>query len=201
MNPLKGKEFSEVADKFVHPEPRLADAEAFVSKVFGMNQNLMRNVFLTGSVAFGEAGEGSDIDLVFPIMSREGVEERLAFAEIKLEPSFYNSGVHADVDIEGKPARVNFLFLHPLDYVVWYRAGEIYKTLPRQNDRNKRHAIFESIRAMVKTSFAVADIFVDGTNCRQLRTTVFEPTRKPESAPADLLDNVKKQYAAAEPPF
>ena len=144
--------------------PTIQDAEKFVLDTFGSSLSVMQDHFLTGSVAFEEATDESDIDIAFSVMSRGSVEGLLIAKGIAVRSSDYTSGTKAEVLAEGKPMKINFIFLHPLEYVVWYRAGGIYKSLPRQDSRAARHALFESIRAAVKTAFALAGVEVHKRN-------------------------------------
>ena len=145
-------------------KPTKEDAHEFVRKIFGSSQDVMRDCFLTGSVAFDEATEESDIDLAFCISLRGTVVSLLAKTGIICDPSDYNSGLRATVVINGKMVVVNFLFLHPRDYVVWSRSGEIYKMLPHQAGKVNRHAIFETVRALVKTSLSMNETFITRNN-------------------------------------
>jgi predicted nucleotidyltransferase len=174
-------------------KPTAEDAEQFVRATFGASFAIMQEMFLTGSVAFDEAGEDSDIDLAVSVMFRQDVESYLEAACVHIDRSDYNSGVHADVKFGGDTLRVNFVFLHPLDYAVWRRAGEIYKSLPHQCWRQQRHAMFQTIVAMVKTSFALAGVEVTRDNYTVLSAPVPIPVIVPKAQPTT--------YKAGDVPF
>ena len=145
--------------------PIKTHAIAFAAKHLGIDLNDVRFAcFLTGSVAFEEQKAGSDIDLVLPITVKQSTLLKLDNTGFKYQSSDYNEGVHGFYETEVGFIEINVLFLHPLDFVCWKRAGEMYKVLPHSPDREARHALFELLRATVKTSLRLANIFVNSKN-------------------------------------
>ena len=105
--------------------------------------------FLTGSVRFGCATKDSDLDIAFPINLRDLALE-WAKQQGGTEASKYNLGVKVQVGA----ITVNLVFLHPVDYVAWFKAAQMLEAssifkrggLPRP----LRHGIHEALCASAK---------------------------------------------------
>jgi len=161
-------DLNEILEQAARGKPTKEHATAFLSYHLGINLNDPKFAcFLTGSVAFDEQKHGSDIDIVLPILAKQSACLKMEETGFLIQDSFYNDGVHGDYVTDVGPIKVNVLFLHPLDFVVWKRAGGMYKLLPHSLDREARHALFELLRATVKTSFRLAGIFIDSKNFQQ----------------------------------
>lgn len=105
--------------------------------------------FLTGSVRFGCATNDSDLDIAFPINLRE-VALEWAKQQGGMEASKYNLGVKVQVGA----ITVNLIFLHPVDYVAWYKAAQMLEASGIFNrgiiPRPLRHGIHEALCASAK---------------------------------------------------
>lgn len=107
--------------------------------------------FMSGSYQFGCPSEKSDIDICVPITMKNRITTELENRSIPMEESHYNSGVK--VINNGK--EVNFIFLHPVEYVCWYRAAQMIVTarlFEKSTDKQLKHAIHQTLVAMVKAS-------------------------------------------------
>lgn len=82
--------------------------------------------FLSGSYRFGRATAKSDIDIVFPIRFKRGVLwyiKEMGYADV--QESHYNAGVKFVKMMGDRAQRINAVFLHPLDFVCWYKAANM----------------------------------------------------------------------------
>jgi hypothetical protein len=140
--------------KQVAVKPKLSDLPDWV--------NRFDNFFITGSVRFGCETDESDLDVVLPIWEREDVLKSITRKD-DMEESKYNVGVKITNE---RGAKINFVFLHPLDYVSWNKAAEMIdlSNLFRNNQticRPLRHSIHEALCAAVKTSFSGHTVLKD----------------------------------------
>lgn len=108
--------------------------------------------FISGSVRFGCATNGSDLDIVFPIFFRREVVNLLPELSPIVGESEYNNGLK----IVYNEIVINFIFLHPLDYVAWFKAANMIESrgLMKDTSRPVRHAIHEALVAVVKMSLS-----------------------------------------------
>ena len=150
-----------------HSERLMSAGKLFVKWVIGSELLGIHPCLFTGSVAFGEANETSDVDIVFPIMAMEDVNAKLKAVSISAETSDYNNGLHFFVPFDGNNATINLMFLHPLDYAVWSKATKVYPMLTLGFDRSKRHALFQSLCALIKTQYAVNGDFITHKNLKE----------------------------------
>lgn len=108
-----------------------------------------KQAFLTGSVRFGCATNDSDLDIAFPINLRECALE-WAKQQGGTEASKYNLGVKVQVGA----ITVNLVFLHPVDYVAWYKAAQMLEAsaIFKRGDLSRplRHGIHEALCASAK---------------------------------------------------
>lgn len=143
--------------------PTPDDATWFVKYVLGASFD-PKCCFLTGSVAFGEADAGSDIDIVFPATSKHAVLETLKSRNLRVEEGGYDASVRLDVGLETSHLNFNLMFFAPVQYVIWNKAGNMYRVLPRLRSKLARHSVFELCCATVKTAFTFAAITVTDQN-------------------------------------
>jgi len=87
-------------------------------------KKICSDCFLSGSYRFGRANAESDIDIVFPIMFKPDVEKHIAQYG-NIQPSHYNAGIKFTKTISGKAQTINAVFLHPLDFVCWFKAANM----------------------------------------------------------------------------
>ena len=80
--------------------------------------------FLSGSYRFGRANADSDIDIVFPIMFKRDVEIYIAKYG-NVQPSYYNAGIKFTKMMGERAQTINAVFLHPLDFVCWFKAANM----------------------------------------------------------------------------
>ena len=147
-------------------KPTFSDAHLFLGKLTGGGFD-PPCCFLTGSLAFGEESDSSDIDIALPIMRREEIVDLLKDQNAVYTFSDYNDGIKVETIQDSCALTVNLVFLHPLDYVAWFKAGLFYMRMPRQIIRESRHAVFENLRANVKCAFALAGIKVNQKNYQE----------------------------------
>jgi hypothetical protein len=96
--------------------------------------------FLSGSYRFGRANADSDIDIVFPIMFKRDVEIYIAKYG-NVQPSYYNAGIKFIKMMGERAQTINAVFLHPLDFVCWFKAA------------NMINVANVDIKAMTRTEF------------------------------------------------
>lgn len=87
-------------------------------------KKICSDCFLSDSYRFGRATAESDIDIVFPIMFKPDVENHIAQYG-NIQQSHYNAGVKFTKMISGKAQTINAVFLHPLDFVCWFKAANM----------------------------------------------------------------------------
>ena len=80
--------------------------------------------FLSGSYRFGRANAESDIDIVFPIMFKQDVENHISQYK-NIQPSHYNAGIKFTKMMGDRAQSINAVFLHPLDFVCWFKAANM----------------------------------------------------------------------------
>lgn len=89
-------------------------------------QRICRDCFLSGSYRFGRATAKSDIDIVFPIMFKQDVPgyiKKMGYADV--QESNYNAGVKFIKVMGDRAQSINAVFLHPLDFVCWFKAANM----------------------------------------------------------------------------
>lgn len=118
-----------------------------------MNETLRKildgtDYFITGSKRFGWATKASDTDIVIPI-NRVGII-RSAIKTIK--ESNYNSGFYALIGGE----KINFIPLHPVEYVCWFYAAKFMGELPitAKPAKNMVYGIHTALVGTIKTALA-----------------------------------------------
>jgi hypothetical protein len=82
--------------------------------------------FLSGSYRFGRATAKSDIDIVFPIMFKQdvlGYIKEMGYTGV--QESHYNAGVKFTKMMGDRAQSINAVFLHPLDFVCWFKAANM----------------------------------------------------------------------------
>lgn len=107
--------------------------------------------FLSGSHQFGCATNKSDIDVCVPIQFQKRVVDNINKLGFVLNNSNYNSGVK--IRIQEK--EINFVFLHPVEYVCWYKTAQMITStnlFEHTKDKQIRHAIHQTLVAMVKAA-------------------------------------------------
>lgn len=77
--------------------------------------------FLTGSLRFRCATTKSDIDVCFPISAKEDALKYLTSKCSKVKESNYNAGVKYELN----GITINFVFLHPCDFVAWSKTAKV----------------------------------------------------------------------------
>ena len=87
-------------------------------------KKICSDCFLSGSYRFGRATAESDIDIVFPIMAKPDVENHIAQYK-NIQQSHYNAGIKFTKTISGREQSINAIFLHPLDFVCWFKAANM----------------------------------------------------------------------------
>lgn len=87
-------------------------------------KKICSNCFLSGSYRFGRATAESDIDIVFPIMFKRDVEIHIAKYG-NVQPSYYNAGIKFTKMMGERAQTINAVFLHPLDFVCWFKAANM----------------------------------------------------------------------------
>lgn len=103
-------------------------------------KKICSDCFLSGSYRFGRANVESDIDIVFPIMAKPDVENYIAKYG-NVQPSHYNAGIKFTKMMGDRAQRINAVFLHPLDFVCWFKAA------------NMVNAANADMKAMAKSEF------------------------------------------------
>lgn len=137
--------------------PTHADFDKVVAEL-GLNK--IGPVFLTGSVKFGCAGPTSDIDVVMLINSKVFVAANLGQEKTIVEESAYNNGFKIMRD----DVVVNFLFLHPVDFMAWHMTAEIisrHRLVKPGMNKMLRCGIHESLAAAMKTSLSGEEIDIN----------------------------------------
>ena len=87
-------------------------------------KKICSDCFLSGSYRFGRATTESDIDIVFPIMAKPDVE--IYIAQYKnVQQSHYNAGIKFTKTMGDRAQSINAVFLHPLDFVCWFKAANM----------------------------------------------------------------------------
>ena len=84
-------------------------------------KKICSDCFLSGSYRFGRATAKSDIDIAFPIMFKPDVENYIAQYG-NIQQSHYNAGVKFTKMMGDRAQSINAVFLHPLDFVCWFKA-------------------------------------------------------------------------------
>lgn len=87
-------------------------------------QRICRDCFLSGSYRFRRATAKSDIDIVFPIAFKPAIENYIAQYG-NIQQSHYNAGVKFIKMMGDRAQSINAVFLHPLDFVCWYKAANM----------------------------------------------------------------------------
>ena len=98
----------------------LADVYSVVEEF----KKVCNHCFLSGSYRFGRATAKSDIDIVFPIMFKQDIEKHIAQYG-NIQPSHYNAGVKFTKMMGDRAQSINAVFLHPLDFVCWFKAANM----------------------------------------------------------------------------
>ena len=116
--------------------------------------------FVTGSKVIGGATESSDTDICIPIWDKNVIVE--AFATCECVQSAYNASLKATTPL----GELNFLFLHPREFLGWYGATNICKTFPLCQKLHKyvRYTVFEMLVSLCKLT--ITDITVDSRNLK-----------------------------------
>lgn len=132
---------------YVPNEPHLVAVEAEVRKISPF-------AFITGSQVIGGATTKSDIDICIPIWDKDSILNE--YADRPCTQSAYNSSVK--VELQGY--YLNFLFLHPRDFLGWYGATNICKTFPLCQHLHKyvRYTVFEMLVSLCKLT--ITDIVI-----------------------------------------
>lgn len=117
-------------------------------------KKICSDCFLSGSYRFGRATAESDIDIVFPIMARPDVENYIAQYG-NIQQSHYNAGVKFTKMLGDRAQSINAVFLHPLDFVCWFKAANMInaanadiKAMAR-SEFHARHQIIVSLPKMM----------------------------------------------------
>lgn len=87
-------------------------------------KKICSDCFLSGSYRFGRATAESDIDIVFPITFKADVENYITKYG-NIQPSHYNAGIKFTKMLNNKAQSINAVFLHPLDFVCWFKAANM----------------------------------------------------------------------------
>lgn len=87
-------------------------------------KKICSDCFLSGSYRFGRATAKSDIDIAFPIMFKPDVENYIAQYG-NIQQSHYNAGVKFTKMMGDRAQSINAVFLHPIDFVCWYKAANM----------------------------------------------------------------------------
>ena len=87
-------------------------------------KKICSDCFLSGSYRFGRANAESDIDIVFPIMAKRDVEKYIAQYG-NIHQSYYNAGIKFTKTMGDRAQSINAVFLHPLDFVCWFKAANM----------------------------------------------------------------------------
>lgn len=110
--------------------------------------------FLSGSYRFRRATAKSDIDIVFPIMFKQDLEKYLKEKSINnIEESHYNAGLKFCEMIVNRAQTINAIFLHPLDFVCWYKAANMINAANadiKQMSRSEFHALHQIMVSLPK---------------------------------------------------
>lgn len=137
-------------------EPTMEDVKELTPFINSFNP-FMR-WFPYGSVRYGCASDNSDIDIAIPIMFHPDIIVGLSGKGISFEGSSYNKGVKFS---QGQLV-INFAFLHPLDFVCWFKVARMVSQNKlfenKELTRPLRHAIHEGLSAMVKASFSGVNV-------------------------------------------
>ncbi len=95
-----------------------------VNEIVNIFKTVCPDCFLTGSYRFGRATKESDIDIAFPIMFKTELEKYLKIIGVtETEHSHYNAGVKFHLTTVDQI--INAVFLHPLDFVCWYKGAKM----------------------------------------------------------------------------
>lgn len=127
-------------------------------------ENVCKDAFLSGSYRFNRANEKSDIDIVMPIMFKSDLIKYLDHNVISYVDSSYNAGVKFIILSSNREVTINIVFLHPLDFVCWYKAADMIlasKVDIKDMSRNKFHALHQ---IMVSLPKMMIDEYVDSNN-------------------------------------
>jgi len=127
-------------------------------------ENVCKDAFLSGSYRFNRANEKSDIDIVMPIMFKSDLIKYLDCNVISYVDSSYNAGVKFIILSSNREITINVVFLHPLDFVCWYKAADMIlasKVEIKDMSRNKFHALHQ---IMVSLPKMMIDEYVDSNN-------------------------------------
>lgn len=127
-------------------------------------ENVCKDAFLSGSYRFNRANKKSDIDIVMPIMYKRDLIKYLDRHVISYVDSSYNAGVKFIKLLKEREITINVVFLHPLDFVCWYKAADMIlasKVEIKNMSRNKFHALHQ---VMVSLPKMMIEEYVDSNN-------------------------------------
>jgi len=118
-----------------------------------------RSSFITGSYCFSDGTVYQDIDIVLCPFVVSDFDLKLAYFELegcRVKSGDYNISKKiypSDVDVVDVGPYVNIILVHPLEWHCWRIGTEMMNLLPYvPEEKIKRHALFENIRASVKMS-------------------------------------------------
>jgi len=96
----------------------------FAEKVYQKFDKIIKSIILFGSAAKNQESADSDIDIVFPIMFKPDVENHITQYG-NVQPSYYNAGIKFTKMMGERAQTINAVFLHPLDFVCWFKAANM----------------------------------------------------------------------------
>lgn len=141
----------------------LADVYAVVEEF----KKICSDCFLSGSYRFGRATEKSDIDIVLPLMFKRDVLGYIKeMGYIDVQESNYNAGVKFTKMMGDRAQSINAVFLHPLDFVCWYKAANMINSANADIKAMARPEFHALHQIMVSLPKMMIKDFVNSDNYR-----------------------------------